>query len=79
MSEKYAAGITNEELGSIYLRDYVTMTIMGDKFADSGDEDQARQMWLEAIAKLDLGYKALDIEPPNTLLFFNSLKEVGIF
>lgn len=80
MSEKYAAGITNEELFEIYMGDYMTMTILGDRAANNGDDAFARQMWLDAIGKLDLAYKAINWdEPPNTLLFFNSLKEVGIF
>lgn len=79
MSDKYAAGISNQELGAIYMGDYITLTIMGDQDSDNGYHDYAVQKWGEALTKLDLAYKAWDINPPNTLLFFNSLKEVGIF
>lgn len=78
MSEKYAAGITNQELALIYLGDYLEFTIMGDQDSDNDYHDYAVQKWTSAMTKLDLMYKALDTKPPNTLPFFNALKEMGV-
>lgn len=78
MSEKYAAGITNQELGEIYMHDYMTLTLRGDQAQADGYDGYARQMWCDAMGKLDLGYEALGIKPPDTLEFFNKLKDVGI-
>lgn len=78
MPDKYLAGITNEELGAIYMNDYMTLTLMGDKAQADGYDEYAQQMWGEAFGKLDLGYKALGLGPPDTLSFFKRLKDVGI-
>lgn len=79
MSDKYLAGVTNEELGAIYMNDYMTLTLRGDQAQADGYDSYAQQMWWDAMGKLDLAYAAFDMTPPNTLPFFNSLKRVGIF